>query len=79
MKEETVRAMLDEDIEVILRKLEQLDAVQQGEVYCSQCGIPLALKNIQIIVPLGESRFQYVCNRTECVEAYGKGQEVHDV
>jgi hypothetical protein len=76
MKEEIIRTILDEDIEKVLDSLGQLDAVQNGEMHCRECGIPVSVKSIQIIMPLEGGSFEYVCNNTECVHSYLAKHEV---
>ncbi|MBM4349848.1 MAG: hypothetical protein FJ106_08180 [Deltaproteobacteria bacterium] len=70
MKEEVIRTVLDEDIGKVLDNLGQLEAVQNGEIHCCECGIPVSVKSIQIIMPLEGGNFKYVCNNTECVLSY---------
>jgi hypothetical protein len=70
MKEEIIRTVLDEDIGKVLDSLGQLEAVQNGEIHCCGCGIPVSVKSIQIIMPLEDGSFEYVCNNTECVLSY---------
>ncbi|MCX5888388.1 MAG: hypothetical protein NTY36_02930 [Deltaproteobacteria bacterium] len=75
MEEEKLRAVLDEDISSVLEKFGQVQAVVDGEIICQECGIPITLKNIQVIIPLREGKFHYVCNRVECVIAYLEKQK----
>jgi hypothetical protein len=70
MKEEVIHTVLDEDVGKVLDSLGQLEAVQNGETRCCECGIPVSVKTIQIIMPLEDGSFEYVCNNTECVLSY---------
>ena len=70
MKNEDLVAVLDEDLKLVLDKLGQLRALENGEILCSECGTPMALRNIQIIVPDKNGKMKYVCSNTECVQSF---------
>ena len=70
MDEEKLRAVLDEDIPAVLEKFGQKQAILDGEILCQECGTPINLTNIQIIIPLVNDEFYYVCDRVECMDEY---------
>lgn len=69
MKEEGIRVVLDEDMEQLLINIGELDKIERGEVYCRECGAPITLKTIQVIIPLPSKGFEYVCTNRQCVES----------
>ncbi len=70
MGKEFFEAVSDEDLRGLLRSIGQLEQVETGQVVCCTCGNPMSLRNIQLIIPLGDSKFDFVCNTTSCVEQY---------
>jgi hypothetical protein len=69
-EEEKIKAVFDEEIEEVLRKIGKLDDIKNGEVLCSECGIQVSVESIQIILPLGDGTWDFVCNGIECVRSY---------
>jgi len=63
-------AIFDEDLINVLKKLGELQKIEEGKVFCSVCNSLITLKNIQIIIPHPDNKFIYVCNDTACVENY---------
>jgi len=70
MKREFLDAVLDDDLRGLLKSIGQLEHVEEGEVVCCKCGTPITLRNLQLIIPLGDSRFDFVCSDPPCVEHY---------
>ena len=70
MKELTLQAVLDEDITKLLESLGQLELIENHKIFCSQCGNPIMINNLQLIIPLEENHFEYVCNDSNCIELY---------
>jgi hypothetical protein len=75
MKDDDVHVVLDEDMGSVLAELGQLQKVENGDALCCECGSPLTLRNIQIIMPLPGGEYRFVCDKTECVESYMSKQE----
>lgn len=71
-KRESLHAVLDEDLVNLLQSIGQLERIENGSEYCSQCGLPINVNNVQVIVPLPEGKFTFVCNDLSCVEKYYK-------
>lgn len=75
MKQERLNAVLDEDLQQLLKKVGEFERIERGEVYCSCCGIPITLKNIQILMPLADGAFEYVCQSAACMELFTREAE----
>ena len=63
-----VKAAYKEDIPAILEKLNMRNAVEDGLVYCTQCGQTISLNNLGVIIPKKEGRVEIICNAPECIE-----------
>jgi len=70
MKKEPLRAVLDEELETLLRSIGQLELLRDGQAVCGVCGKPVDLTNLQMILPLKEEKFQFVCSEPSCVERF---------
>jgi hypothetical protein len=66
---QTLQAVMDEDLRGLLASIGELEAVESGQRFCSVCNRPITLANLQVIVPLGDGGFRFVCNQPECVAA----------
>ena len=73
-----IQAVLDEDLSDLLRSLGELAAVQAGERFCKICKTLITLRNLQMIIPLEEGGFEFVCDKPECIEAYGQSKELEN-
>ena len=76
MKEHVLQAVLDEDVIKLLESLDQLKLIESQGIFCSQCGNPITINNLQLIIPLKKDKFEYVCNDSDCVEQYYYDKEV---
>jgi RNA polymerase-binding transcription factor DksA len=72
MKQAKLITVLDHDMKRVLQELDQFEAIENGEIYCHECGVPITLKNIQIIIPMANGKLEYVCNNVDCVQGYGE-------
>lgn len=70
MKKEKIQAVFDEDLIHVLRKMNQLEKIEKGEIFCNECSSLITLENIQIVVPFFQKEYTYVCNNPDCVERY---------
>lgn len=68
MKSEKLQAVLDEDIEGLLRSIGKLDNILAGEIVCRFCGDLVTLQNLQAILPLSGGDFWFICNKPSCIE-----------
>ena len=75
MEIDNLHAVLDEDMTRVLEELGQLQSLESGNILCHECGTPIALKNLQIIVPMLSGEYRFVCDKIECVESYLSKQE----
>ena len=64
----TLQAVLDEDLEKLLRSIGQLERITNGDLLCRSCAKVITLENLQVIVPLPSGQFEFVCNLPACVE-----------
>lgn len=76
MKQEKLTIVLDKDVKRLLEELDQLESIENGEIYCCECGGPVTLKNIQIIMPMDNGKLEYVCNNIDCVQGYAEKHRV---
>ena len=75
IRDRTVSAVLDEQLESFLNSIGELDRVTSGEAACSICGASVMLENISLVVPMGD-KVTYVCNRQACMLKYTLGEAV---
>ena len=68
-KRTTLQAVMDEDLRELLHSLHQLEAIENGQLFCEVCGTLVTLKNLQLIIPLQSGEFRFVCDRPDCVSA----------
>jgi hypothetical protein len=67
---QVINAIFNEDLEKFLSKKGELEKIEKGEIFCSICGVPINLNNINLIVPYEKSSLKYVCDSSECIEKY---------
>jgi len=70
MKSDKLQAIFEEDIEGLLSKIGMLDIIQRGDSCCFKCGVQITLKNLQLLIPVVDSKFEFVCNESKCIESY---------
>ena len=68
MKEQKINAVMDEDIEKVIANLGILEEFKGGQFICSKCGVLISLTNVQIIIPLGNDKYDFICNNMECIK-----------
>jgi hypothetical protein len=64
------QTILDEDLENILKSINLFERIQNRDVLCSQCGVRITPKNLQLLIPIKNKKFEFVCNDPKCVETY---------
>ena len=57
-----------EDVPSILETLNMKKQVEDGMVYCAQCGQTITLDNLGVIIPKSSGSIEIVCNTPECIE-----------
>ena len=65
----SLQAVMDEDLRELLKSIGELDAIETGGRFCKVCKTLITVKNLQMIIPLQQGGFEFVCDRPECVEA----------
>ena len=70
-QEKTLAAVLPEDLFSALKAINKLDDLDQGRIFCSICGTIITMQNLQLIVPVKDNDYVWICNDPKCVESYG--------
>lgn len=70
MKKEKLRAVFDEDLVGILKRINVYESFERGELLCEKCHTPISTENLQLIIPRKSGKFEFVCSEICCVEAY---------
>ena len=68
-----VNAILDDDIEMLLKETGQLEPLLQGKIKCISCNTTITTSNIGIIVPNKTKQgyqIDFYCERINCAERY---------
>jgi hypothetical protein len=65
-----IRAIFSEDLQEVLSKTGEMEAIENGNRFCCFCGIPMNLNNIQLLLPNSKKSFDYVCDSVLCVEKH---------
>ncbi len=69
MKKE-IKAIYNEDLKVFLEKVNEFEDITNGNRFCKICGIPINLNNIQMVIPVKNRPFEYICESTYCIEKF---------
>jgi len=70
-----VKAILDADLENVLKQTKQYEEIIAGNIYCKNCNIAITIQNIGIIIPKiidSENTMDFYCERIDCIEKYTK-------
>jgi hypothetical protein len=70
MKSEKLQTILDEDLIGLLKEIKMFDDIENGNVCCHICSIRINLQNLQLLVPMTNGTFRFVCSDVNCVESY---------
>ena len=65
-----LKAIYNEDLEDFLQSVNELEPINKGERFCKECGTPISLNNIQMVIPKKGQPYEYVCDSVTCVENY---------
>ena len=71
---EKVPAVLNSDLESILRGLGILEDVNSGKVSCAQCGRPMDMSTIQCLY-MEDGEVRMCCERLMCYMSITSGRE----
>ncbi len=64
--ERVLYAVLDEDLEDLLKSLGQLERLRRGEVTCAVCSAPMSVRNLHAITVLPDGELRWLCHDSEC-------------
>jgi len=70
-----VKAIMDTDLENLLKKTNQYEEIIAGKTLCKNCGTVITIQNIGIVVPKkinNENLLEFYCERIDCTEKYSK-------
>ncbi len=74
MKEKKqIKAILDTEIADLLRHTEQYEQFLKEEILCENCGKPITIENIGIVVPYkkyDKIQLSFYCNDIICIQKY---------
>lgn len=65
MKDNSIKAVYDADLEMLLKKLEVFDSVIAGKCHCIFCGRTITLENLDSIIPQ-EQTIAFSCSQIDC-------------
>ena len=68
-----VNAIIDSDIENLLRETSQYENIIKGEYKCKSCGIVITPENIGIIIPKHDDfglHLDFYCEKVNCMDEY---------
>lgn len=66
-----VNAILDTQIEELLKKTSQYEDLIEGKLICSSCGSVMNYQNIGIMLPIENgTKIKFYCDRIDCAEHY---------
>lgn len=66
MSDNTIKAVLDEDFEKLLKSLNVYDRIVAGEERCCICGNAVTLNSIAAIFPY-QQKVHYCCDNQQCI------------
>lgn len=70
-----LNAILDTEIETLLRQTSQYEALISGNIFCKSCNTTITVENIGIIIPKNannNSILEFYCEKINCMEDYKK-------
>ena len=72
MKKHRVQAVLDDDLEDVLKNLGLLVPLQNSELFCCVCGDTVVQDTLQGIIPQGKT-LGVLCSKPECFKKLTQG------
>lgn len=69
-KQKEVSAVLDEEFEELLDRLQIREEFEAGKYQCRHCHQPMDRANVLVIFPLPQREVGFVCRNPECVVEY---------
>ena len=66
-----VNAILDNQVEELLKKTSQYEDLVEGKLRCRSCGSIINPQNIGIMLPVDNGdNIEFYCDRADCAEQY---------
>ncbi len=72
-KEQAINAVLDTELESILKLTDSYEKILNGEIYCKYCNNVITLSNIGVMLPIrveSNIELEFICENVECLEKY---------
>ncbi len=70
-----LNAILDTEIETLLRQTSQYEALISSNISCKSCNTTITIENIGIIIPKNANDnlvLEFYCEKINCMEEYKK-------
>ncbi len=70
---QTINAVLDQDLEALLKQTNKYEDLVNGRVLCENCGKVIAIENIGIVVPDIKNEvieLKFYCDNIDCIQKY---------
>jgi hypothetical protein len=67
LKKEKLKVVHDDDLEILLRKLNLLETIKNGEKKCKFCKDAITIDNLYSLFPQSGD-IKIVCNKVECIK-----------
>lgn len=77
-KQSNIKAILDTDLEKLLKKTKQYNSFVDGELKCIYCGTPITIDNLSIIIPEVRCKnvsLNFCCNNPVCLVKFREEYE----
>lgn len=65
MTKHTIKAVHDQDLQLLLDSLGLTEQINEGKMKCGICGTPIDMNNLLCVYPSGEM-IKVCCNNNEC-------------
>jgi len=78
MKKNKVKAILNTELENLLKKSNQFEEILNGNIKCKNCNVTITVENIGVIVPISSNNKPYLefyCERVDCIEQFKKEKQ----
>ena len=76
MDKNRIPAVFKEDLQKLLKSINELEFIEKGERICKICSKTITLQNIQLIVPRHNKTFDFICDSPVCVEESNRKKEI---
>lgn len=72
-KIQTINAVLDQDLEELLKQTEKYEDLVVGNILCENCKKVIAIENIGIVMPVVKDdsvELKFYCDDIDCIQKY---------